>query len=344
MNQYRELPRILFVHAHPDDEAIWTGLFIATAIRHGMHVEICTCTLGEEGEVIPPELARFVTDTQHPEGTGLLGGFRYAELQRARAALGLSAQPVILGGVGAWRDSGMAGTPTIEQRRAFANETAHEAKENFDQQVHQLSELIREIQPDLVVTYGPDGGYGHPDHIRAHRITHDAVAQTVAEGQAYVKQILWAVTDLGAVERGFESLQPDAVPAEWTRDDLAGVPTDDVDFHVVGSPADCAVKLAAMQAHATQILVAPSKQVFALSNLVTQPVLPSEGYQVGWTAPGVPENWAVEALGDFAEHGSSVVPLVPTADRTELHNDQPVRDGQGELAQHADETVEGGMQ
>jgi len=102
----------------------------------------------------------------------MLGGFRYRELEDSLRILGVNGvhhRPCVLGGVGHWRDSGMVGTPSADHPRAFVN--------SGPQAVDELKALMREFCPDIVVTYGPDGGYGHPDHIRAHEITHVAVSE-----------------------------------------------------------------------------------------------------------------------------------------------------------------------
>src|SRR6476620_8063724 len=97
-------PRLLFVHAHPDDETLTTGGTIAHYIAAGAEVHVVTCTLGEEGEVIGERWAQLAVD--HADQ---LGGYRIAELTAALHALGIGA-PIFLGGPGRWRDSGMAGS------------------------------------------------------------------------------------------------------------------------------------------------------------------------------------------------------------------------------------------
>ena len=100
-----EIPRLLFVHAHPDDETLTTGATIAHYVAHGARVQVVTCTLGEEGEVIGDRWAHLAVDAADQ-----LGGFRIGELTAALRALGID-EPTFLGGAGRWRDSGMEGTP-----------------------------------------------------------------------------------------------------------------------------------------------------------------------------------------------------------------------------------------
>uniref|UniRef100_UPI000A3A67D7 N-acetyl-1-D-myo-inositol-2-amino-2-deoxy-alpha- D-glucopyranoside deacetylase n=1 Tax=Amycolatopsis kentuckyensis TaxID=218823 RepID=UPI000A3A67D7 len=152
--------RLLFVHAHPDDESITTGASIARYAAEGAEVTVVTCTLGEEGEVMA-DLGELEGLRAHTADQ--LGGYRVTELTAACAALGVSRHRY-LGGLGRWRDSGMAGTPSASHPRAFTGGSA-------DEQAAQLAELIDEVRPQVVVTYDAFGGYGHPDHIRAHDIT-----------------------------------------------------------------------------------------------------------------------------------------------------------------------------
>src|SRR5689334_15510613 len=103
----------MFVHAHPDDETIGTGATMAYYAGSGAHVTLVTCTLGEEGEIHVPELAGLAAAEADQ-----LGGYRLVELQRACVALGVT-DARVLGGVGAYRDSGMMGLPTNDNPRCF---------------------------------------------------------------------------------------------------------------------------------------------------------------------------------------------------------------------------------
>src|SRR6516162_6664084 len=158
-----ETPRLLFVHAHPDDESLSNGATIAHYSARGAQVRVVTCTLGEEGEVIGDRWAELAADRADQ-----LGGYRVAELTEALRALGVSA-PIYLGGAGRWRDSGMAGTTARRRQRRFIEADEREA-------VGALVAIIREQRPHVVVTYDPKGGYGHPDHVRTHTVTAAAVA------------------------------------------------------------------------------------------------------------------------------------------------------------------------
>lgn len=319
---------VMAVHAHPDDETLWTGLALAKARRLGHDVAVVTCTLGEEGEVIGEKYQALVDAQQYEQGTGMLGGYRIAELQRALGALGVQHGPNLLGGCGTWRDSGMEGSESIRHPRAFAREV-EPAQDLLDAQVEQLIQQIQSIRPEVILTYAADGGYGHPDHKQVHRIVHEAVQRlsgASAEGagaDVFVpSQVLWCVTEDEKFAKGMQGLEddPTAVPEGWTlpaAGEIATVPSAEVDLVIHGSAEDVAAKQAAMRAHATQIWVAdgttsdvnaqvresnppaPSATtLFCLSNLITQPLLDSESYRLGWTAPGVPEDFFARALGE----------------------------------------------
>ena len=157
-----ETPRLLFVHAHPDDESLSNGATIAHYTARGAEVRVVTCTLGEEGEVIGDRWAGLAVDRADQ-----LGGYRIVELTAALHALGVS-EPSYLGGAGRWRDSGMRGTPA-RRRQRFIDADEREA-------VGALVAIIRQQRPHVVVTYDPGGGYGHPDHVHTHTLTAAAVA------------------------------------------------------------------------------------------------------------------------------------------------------------------------
>lgn len=204
-----ETPRLLFVHAHPDDESLSNGATIAHYTSRGAQVHVVTCTLGEEGEVIGDRWAQLTAD--HADQ---LGGYRIGELTAALRALGVSA-PIYLGGAGRWRDSGMAGTDQRSQRR-FVDADPR-------QTVGALVAIIRELRPHVVVTYDPNGGYGHPDHVHTHTVTTAAVAAAgVGSGTAdhpgdpwTVPKFYWTVLGLSALISGARALVPDDLRPEW---------------------------------------------------------------------------------------------------------------------------------
>lgn len=264
-----ETPRLLFVHAHPDDETIATGATIAHYAAHGAQVRVVTCTLGEEGEVIGERWAHLAVDEADQ-----LGGYRIGELTAALHALGIG-EPTFLGGAGRWRDSGMDGTPPRHRQR-FIDADPREA-------VGALVDIIRDLRPHVVVTYDPKGGYGHPDHIHTHDVTMAAIAASGGAdypGEPWtVPKLYWSVVPKSAMAAGLEALED--VPPEWIRvsiDDLTfGYPDDAIDA-VIEVDDQLPAKVAALRAHATQVTVAPNGRSFALSNNMALPVAPIEHY------------------------------------------------------------------
>lgn len=268
--------RVVAVHAHPDDEAITTGGAIADLTERGADVLVVTCTLGEEGEVIGEPYQHLVADEADQ-----LGGFRIQELERSLAAMGARGQ--FLGGAGRFRDSGMAGSPAGWHPRAFVN--------SGDAAVETLAAIYEAERPHLVLTYGPDGGYGHPDHVRAHEIAHLA-AERVA-----VPRILWAVR----LAAETSALLPAEAPTGWRLPEpgeLDGVERADVAVPL--SEAAYSAKVEAMRAHATQLWIADGRVsdvnphaalaagpvvYYALSNLIVQPIQRVEYYQLGAGLP-----------------------------------------------------------
>jgi N-acetyl-1-D-myo-inositol-2-amino-2-deoxy-alpha-D-glucopyranoside deacetylase len=149
--------RLLLVHAHPDDESIYTGATMAKYAAEGARVTLVTCTLGELGEVIPPSLAYLAAAKE--DG---LGEYRIGELAAACAELGVTDHR-FLGGPGRWRDSGMMGTEGNDDPRCFW-------RADVDQAAGALLDVIAEVRPQVLLTYDANGAYGHPDHIQAHRV------------------------------------------------------------------------------------------------------------------------------------------------------------------------------
>ncbi len=177
----------------------------------------------------------------------------------------------------------MIGDKGNEHPRAFIN--------SGEEAVSQLRQIADELQPDLVITYDADGGYGHPDHIRAHDIT------VAACGDRF--PTMWAVTDRDSMSAGLDAIT--VVPEGWQRCSVDDFATAQGQIFVDLDDAAVAAKVAAMRAHATQVWVADgsvsevnpvaalghadgsgrARAVWALSNLQCQPVLSSEAYRLG---------------------------------------------------------------
>lgn len=242
--------RLLLVHAHPDDESIGTGVTMARYVDEGVAVTLVTCTMGEEGEVLIPELAHLAA-----EHTDDLGSHRQAELAAAMRALGVTDHR-FLGGAGRWRDSGMQGTPTNDRPDCFWRADLLEA-------ASELVAVIREVRPQVLVTYDTVGGYGHPDHVQAHRVATYAVALAAVGsfrsdlGDPWdVAKVYWTAVPRSLVQRGIDAL----VAAGGTgffgvnrAEDIPWLVDDDVVTTRIDGREQEPRKLAALRAHASQV-------------------------------------------------------------------------------------------
>ncbi len=231
---------ILFVHAHPDDESIGTGATMAHYAARGDHVVLVTCTLGEEGEIHVPALAGLAADQADQ-----LGGYRIAELDAACAVLGVTDHR-FLGGAGRYRDSGMMGTPANRHPRAFWGA-------DLDEAAGALLKIIREVRPQVLVTYDENGFYGHPDHIQAHRV---AMRAAELAGDQGPEKIYWTATPRSVLEAGFTAFAGSSdnpfAGVEKVEDLPFGTPDEQIAARIDGHEvADR--KVAALRAHATQI-------------------------------------------------------------------------------------------
>ncbi|WP_432747965.1 N-acetyl-1-D-myo-inositol-2-amino-2-deoxy-alpha-D-glucopyranoside deacetylase [Streptomyces sp. JH002] len=263
---------LLLVHAHPDDESIGNGVTMAAAAAAGVRVTVVTCTLGEEGEVIPPELAHLAADRDNT-----LGPYRERELSAAMRALGVRDHR-LLGGAGRWRDSGMMGLATNRAPGAFWSAAP-------DEPARELARVITEVRPDVLITYDPQGGYGHPDHIQAHRVA--LRGAELAAGEHRIGRVLYNCLPEREAARRLASLGGTARTAALA--DLPGVvPEEAVAITVTGTADQLAAKRAAMAAHATQITVAADGTSFTLSNDLAQPLWETEHYLPAAGAPVPP--------------------------------------------------------
>ncbi|MGB9012482.1 MAG: N-acetyl-1-D-myo-inositol-2-amino-2-deoxy-alpha-D-glucopyranoside deacetylase [Aeromicrobium sp.] len=274
--------RILFVHAHPDDETIGNGTTMAKYVAEGAQVTLVTCTAGEEGEVLVPELEHLAV--HHDDA---LGPHRVKELRDAMAVLGVT-DFRFLGGEGHFRDSGMKwaedGTATA------ADETRHDTFWSADLTVASdlLVAIIREVRTQVMVTYDQFGNYGHPDHVQAHRVA--TYASEMAAVRSYrpdlgepwqVAKFYWSAMAKSQLAEGirhlraagdtttFEGWDPDNLP--WGSDDH------ELDAVIDGNDYVDA-KMDAMRAHATQIAL--DGPFFALSNNLGNEVWGAEHYRL----------------------------------------------------------------
>jgi N-acetyl-1-D-myo-inositol-2-amino-2-deoxy-alpha-D-glucopyranoside deacetylase len=263
-NRGVDVPSLLLVHAHPDDESIGTGATMAKYAAEGVRVTLVTCTLGELGEIIPPRLRHLTPDE--------LGKHRIGELELACEQLGVTDHR-FLGGAGRWRDSGMMGLPGNDDPRCFWRADLNEA-------AGELAKIIKEVRPRAIVSYDANGYYGHPDHIQAHRVTRIAHALAAPGARLYATAVPRSV-----LAKALE-LPPDS-PFRRS-DDLRPAACDDAVTTVVDAQPYLDRKLAAMRAHETQITVYPP--YYALSDGFGQRALGTEYYTLlaGSRGPGDP--------------------------------------------------------
>lgn len=152
--------RLLLLHAHPDDESITTGGLILWAIGQKAQVLAVTATAGECGEVLNSQVEISPT---------ALAQLRATELNQALIHLGQPAHQW-LGGFGRYRDSGMQGDLRNTDPAAFMIQP-------FNNLVAEFKNIVIDFQPDIVVTYEPGGGYGHPDHVLCNQIAIAAIEE-----------------------------------------------------------------------------------------------------------------------------------------------------------------------
>jgi N-acetyl-1-D-myo-inositol-2-amino-2-deoxy-alpha-D-glucopyranoside deacetylase len=279
--------RLLLVHAHPDDESINQGATMAKYVAEGRGVTLVSCTAGELGEILVPELEHL-----SPEE---LAEHRRGELDAAMRELGVTDHRY-LGGFGTYRDSGMK---WHADGHAVAADDVHENAfwhADLTQASDHLVQVIREVRPQVLVTYDQFGGYGHPDHIQAHRVAMYA-AQLAAVpsyrrdlGEAWdIAKIYWGAMSESRLRAGlrmlreagdttsFEGMDPEGpLPYFAIKDEDLTAAVDAQEFidH----------KMAAMKAHATQITT--DGPFFALSNNVGSTAWGIEFFRIAKGTPG----------------------------------------------------------
>jgi N-acetyl-1-D-myo-inositol-2-amino-2-deoxy-alpha-D-glucopyranoside deacetylase len=289
----------MLVHAHPDDETIGNGVTMAKYASEGAAVCLVTCTLGEEGEVLVDDLAHLA-----PDQSDDLGGHRLGELKLAMEILGVT-DFIRLGGDGRYRDSGMA---YDDDGRAIARDVLRERTfwtADLLEAANELVPVIRDRRPQVLITYNEVGGYGHPDHIQAHRVA--MYATQLAGVASYrrdlgkpwtVARVFWSTMSKSWMMAGIQALRQ-AGDVETFKDfdfdpngPLSSLISDDADITVEidGTPW-AAQKIAAMRAHATQIT--PDGPFFAGAEVLGDMRWAREHYRL---ATGVPlpqgEGWA----------------------------------------------------
>ena len=249
----------MLVHAHPDDETIANGVTMARHAAEGGLVTLVTCTLGEEGEVLVPELVHL--DAEHEDR---LAPQRLVELTEAMKLLGVT-DFVRLGADGRYRDSGMA---YDDQGRAIARDVLRDGifwTADLLEASNDLVALIRDRRPQVLVAYNEIGGYGHPDHVQAHRVAMYGYLLAGVPGYRLdlgepwtVGRVVWSTMSATRMREAVARLR-----AAGDTETFAGFEDAGDDLPMVSSDAEIAAeidgtayveqKLDAMRAHETQI-------------------------------------------------------------------------------------------
>ena len=284
---------------------------MAKYAAEGRGVTLVTCTGGEMGEILVPDLAHLAADQD--DG---LADHRRGELDEAMRILGVTDHR-FLGGFGCYRDSGMK---WHEDGHAVAADDLHENAfwhADLTEAATHLVEVIREVRPQVLVTYDQFGHYGHPDHIQAHRVAmYGAQLAAVPSyrrdlGEAWdIAKIYWTAMSESRFRRSlrtlretgdattFEGMDPDGpLPMASPDSDLSAV---------VDATAHVQQKMDAMRAHATQITV--DGPFFALSNNLGNEVWGSEYFRIAKGERGEP---GARRAGDRPVRGSVTVPRRP---------------------------------
>jgi N-acetyl-1-D-myo-inositol-2-amino-2-deoxy-alpha-D-glucopyranoside deacetylase len=268
-------PGLLCVHAHPDDESLWTGGVLARYAAEGVRTAVVTCTAGERaGSLAGPNAADQVAEV------------RLRELARALDLLG-AGRPRLLG----YRDSGLDG--------GFDPGSLWRAE--LDEAVRRLVWHLREFRPDVLVTYDAKGLYGHPDHLQAHRITLVAAEAAAAEGLYPAVGPPWRVRKLYlvTVPRSMVALARRELDALGLARHVDRLPLDPgamgTPDHEVTTAVDVRPflrrKWAALQAHASQL--GPASALARLPGPLRDAVLGTEWF-VRYGGPAQPDGQGVE--------------------------------------------------
>lgn len=261
---------LLAVFAHPDDEAFGSGGALSRYASAGVRVTLVCATRGEVGEISDPALAT-------PETLAIV---REGELRAAARALGIQDVRFL-----DYRDSGMAGTPDNDNPAAFVNAPA-------EQVIAQLVAIIREVQPQVVLTFDPNGGYGHPDHIAIH--THTVAAFHAAADRARYPQagaawqparLLYTVIPRAAWRAMRDQLATEGVDtSQFDNIDASAIawPDDQIQFRLDVTPM-VAAKWAALNAHRTQF--GPDNFFRKMPEATAQQLLSREHFAQAWPEP-----------------------------------------------------------
>jgi N-acetyl-1-D-myo-inositol-2-amino-2-deoxy-alpha-D-glucopyranoside deacetylase len=304
--------RLLLVHAHPDDETLGNGATMARYAAEGHAVTLLTCTRGEEGLVLVPQLAHLAADRDDA-----LGIHRERELAAAMAALGVrdhrfldtvalpgdsdsgaatGTDAAVDGERGVavhYRDSGMAWD---EAHRAVASPRTGPsafARAHVDDAAARVAAVVREVRPHVLVTYDPGGGYGHPDHVQAHRVAMRGCELAASPGPGgepwQVPKVYWNALPEGLIRAALKEFAARGeAPRGWDPDGELPpmVMPDELVTTTVDATAFVDRKRQALLAHATQVLV--EGETVLVGDGARQPIVGVEFYRLVRGAPAGP--------------------------------------------------------
>lgn len=280
MSDNKETLTFMAVHAHPDDELFGTGGTFARLSHEGVRTVLITSTHGEAGDIFDPSM----TEEERTYTFAHMGEVREKELAAAVAALGITEQCYL-----GFRDSGMVGTADNDNPASYYRAT-------FDEAVKRLVKYIREFKPQVIVTYDPWGGYGHPDHVQSHRVT--AIAFDAAADKRFYPELglePWQASKLyytafsrNMFKRTAEIMREKNIDGPWNNPQMDtdewGVPDEFIttNFDVSDYVAQ---KKAAVKAHRTQM--APDNFMLVVPDELAGQVLGTESFILARTANGV---------------------------------------------------------
>jgi N-acetyl-1-D-myo-inositol-2-amino-2-deoxy-alpha-D-glucopyranoside deacetylase len=279
---------MLLVHAHPDDETIGTGATMAKYVAEGRGVTLVTCTGGEMGEILVPELEHLAADRDDK-----LAEHRRGELDEAMRILGVTDHR-FLGGFGHFRDSGMEWHEdgyAIPGRHVPENAFWHA---DLTAAANLLVEVIREVRPQVLVTYDQFGMYGHPDHIQAHRVAMYAAQLAAVPSYRHdlgdpweIAKIYWSAMSESRMRESLRSLRAAGDTTSFEGMDPDGplpMTTPDAEIAAaVDGNGYVEKKLDALRAHRTQVTV--DGPFFALSNNVGNRAWGTEFFRIAKGRP-----------------------------------------------------------
>ncbi len=292
----------MLVHAHPDDECLNNGATMARYVSEGAAVTLVTCTLGEEGEVLVPDLSHLAA-----EHDDKLGAHRLQELTEAMGILGVT-DFVRLGGDGRYRDSGMA---YDDRGHAVARDVLRPGifwTADLLEAANELVVLIRDRRPQVLITYNEHGNYGHPDHVQAHRVA--MYGYLLAAAPSYrpdlgdpwrIDRVLW--TTMSRSRALAQAEQAKGTQYEnWGEAIKEGGPMESAfaDDGAIAAAIDGTAwvrqKLDALQAHATQV----NTQMFALGDALGETMWSQEFYRLAAGTRYPTDGWADDLFAGLA--------------------------------------------